>query len=157
MLLPPICSLAPIRPGLRSDLRAQELVGEQFLSAADGKSRGVSLEDAVENGLTPSQEQELSLMAAQASDREREIIRIAQSVNQVAQLFTELNMLVIEQGTVLDRIDYNIEQSLTKINKGVVDLEDADKESKKALTLKCIILLAIICFLLLIVFIWKKS
>ena len=152
-----MCSLAPIRPGLRSDLRAQELVGEQFLSAADGKSRGVSLEDAVENGLTPSQEQELSLMAAQASDREREIIRIAQSVNQVAQLFTELNMLVIEQGTVLDRIDYNIEQSLTKIKKGVVDLEDAEKESKKALTLKCIILLAIICFLLLIVFIWKKS
>jgi len=148
-----MCSLACPR----SDLRAQELVGEQFLSAADGKSRGVSLEDAVENGLTPSQEQELSLMAAQASDREREIIRIAQSVNQVAQLFTELNMLVIEQGTVLDRIDYNIEQSLTKIKKGVVDLEDAEKESKKALTLKCIILLAIICFLLLIVFIWKKS
>lgn len=64
---------------------------------------------------------------------------------------------MIEQGTVLDRIDYNIEQSMVKIKKGVVDLESANETSKKALTMKCIALLAIICLLLLIVFIWKQS
>jgi syntaxin 16 len=139
------------------NLRAQEVVGQQFLSAADGVSRGVSLEDACDNGLTDAQVSELALMEQQASDREREIIRIAQSVNQLATIFRELNELVIEQGTVLDRIDYNIESTLAKVQSGVKHLEDAEKQSKKALTLKCIILLAIICFMLLIVFIWRKS
>lgn len=145
------------------NLRLQEQVGEQFFSDGGGggssSSSGahVSLEDAMDRGLTPAQVSELALMERQASDREKEIIHIAQSVNELANLFKELNQLVIEQGTVLDRIDYNIESSLVKIKKGVIDLEDADKQSKKALTMKCIILLAIICFLLLIVFIWKHS
>ena len=146
------------------NLRLQEQVGEQFFSDGGGGGSGgagasahVSLEDAMDRGLTPAQVSELALMERQASDREKEIIHIAQSVNELANLFKELNQLVIEQGTVLDRIDYNIESSLVKIKKGVVDLEDADKQSKKALTMKCIILLAIICLLLLIVFIWKHS
>jgi len=138
-------------------LRAQEVVGEQFLSAADGVSRGVSLEDAVEHGLTAGQVAELALLEQQANSREKEIIRIAQSVNQLASLFRELNELVIEQGTVLDRIDYNVEQSLVKIQRGVADLEEAENASKKALTMKCIIILALICLLLFIVFVWRKS
>jgi hypothetical protein len=140
-----------------ADLRAQEVVGEQFLSAADGVSRGVSLEDAVDLGLTEGQAAELALMEQHSNSREKEIIRIAQSVNQLAQLFRELNELVIEQGTVLDRIDYNVEQSLVKIQRGVKDLDEAEKESKKALTMKCIVILALIVFFLLIVFIWRKS
>jgi syntaxin 16 len=142
---------------LCADLRAQEVVGEQFLSAADGVSRGVSLEDAVDLGLTEGQAAELALMEQHSNSREKEIIRIAQSVNQLAQLFRELNELVIEQGTVLDRIDYNVEQSLVKIQRGVKDLDEAEKESKKALTMKCIVILALIVFFLLIVFIWRKS
>ena len=100
---------------------------------------------------------ELAQIEAQSSDREKEIIKIAQSVNELATLFKELNMLVIEQGTILDRIDYNIETSLTKIRKGVVDLEDANKMSKQALTTKCLAILAIICVLLFIVFVAKVS
>lgn len=137
-------------------LRAQEKIGDEFFSSTDGQA-SVSLEDAMNQGLTPEQASELQLIEQQASAREKEIIRIAQSVNDLATLFKELNMLVIEQGTILDRIDYNIETSLVKIKKGVVDLEEAEKTSRKALATKCIVVLAIIVFMLLIVFIWKFS
>lgn len=138
-----------------SDLRDQEKIGEQFFSSDTGNA--VSLEDALNNGLTENQVAELAQIEAQSNDREKEIIKIAQSVNELANLFKELNMLVIEQGTVLDRIDYNIETSCQKIKKGVVDLEAANEMSKKALSTKCLVILVIIVSLLLIVFIAKAS
>jgi syntaxin 16 len=33
------------------------------------------------------------------------------SINGLAEVFKEINQLVIDQGTILDRIDYNIEQT----------------------------------------------
>lgn len=50
-----------------------------------------------------------------ASDREKEIIQIAQSINDLSSIFNELSVLVIEQGTILDRIDYNVESTLTYV------------------------------------------
>ena len=45
-----------------------------------------------------------------AEERDAEITRIAQSIEELSQIFKELAVLVIDQGTVLDRIDYNMEQ-----------------------------------------------
>eukprot|EP00842_Homolaphlyctis_polyrhiza_P004444 jgi/Hompol1/4/HPOL_000586-RA len=59
------------------------------------------------------------------SEREREINEIAKSILGLAEIFRELQTMVIDQGTVLDRIDYNIEQTN-------VALEDAHKELTKA-------------------------
>ncbi|KAH6567290.1 hypothetical protein BASA50_002656 [Batrachochytrium salamandrivorans] len=55
------------------------------------------------------------------SEREREINSIAQSILGLAEVFKDLQTMVIDQGTVLDRIDYNVEQTN-------VHLEDAHKE-----------------------------
>jgi len=72
-------------------------------------------------------------------------------------LFKELNVLVIEQGTILDRIDYNIEQTLTKVKQGNKELTDANEYSKKSYTMKCILVLIVLVIILISVLIWKKS
>ena len=59
------------------------------------------------------------------SEREREINEIVKSMNGLATVFKELNAMVIDQGSILDRIDYNIEQ--TNVN-----LEGGHEELKKA-------------------------
>lgn len=53
--------------------------------------------------------------------REREINDIAQGIIELADIFKNLQAMVIDQGTMLDRIDYNVE-------KMSVDVKGAQKE-----------------------------
>jgi syntaxin 16 len=42
-------------------------------------------------------------------DRDQDINSLVQSINQLGQIFKQMGQLVVEQGTVLDRIDVNLE------------------------------------------------
>ncbi|EGF78310.1 hypothetical protein BATDEDRAFT_26894 [Batrachochytrium dendrobatidis JAM81] len=91
------------------------------------------------------------------SEREREINEIAKSILGLAEIFKDLQTMVIDQGTVLDRIDYNVEQTN-------VSLEDAHKELIKASQMQntslakyCIIVLLVLVVIMIIVLWWKLS
>ncbi|WFD06770.1 t-SNARE affecting a late Golgi compartment protein 2 [Malassezia vespertilionis] len=58
-------------------------------------------------------------------ERDCEITQIAKSIGELAQMFQDLNALVIEQGTMLDRIDYNIENMATDVQESSVQLRQA--------------------------------
>lgn len=62
--------------------------------------------------------------------RSKEIEEVVAATNELAALFKELSVLVIEQGTILDRIDYNIEESLQHAKKGKKHLVEAKKASE---------------------------
>ena len=73
-------------------------------------------------------------------ERDQEIVRIAKSINDLGQIFKELAVLVIDQGTILDRIDYNMEQVEDKAA-GVEELEKAKELQKKSRPLRCVVFL----------------
>ena len=56
------------------------------------------------------------------AQRERKINDIAQGITDLADIFKDLQAMVIDQGTMLDRIDYNVEKM------GVVGVKGAEKE-----------------------------
>ena len=53
--------------------------------------------------------------------REREINDIAKGIIELADIFKELQTMVIDQGTMLDRVDYNVERMAENV-------KGADKE-----------------------------
>lgn len=68
------------------------------------------------------QSYELENIEAIALDRNEKIEHLVRSINQLNELFKQMNRLVIEQGTILDRIDFNIEQVFQKTVKGKEEL-----------------------------------
>lgn len=60
---------------------------------------------------------------AAIAQREREINDIAKGIIELSDIFRDLQGMIIDQGTMLDRIDYNIETMGTEV-------KAADKELK---------------------------
>ena len=52
----------------------------------------------------------------QVEQRDEEIRRIVESIAELQSIFSDLANLVADQGTVLDRIDYNMEQTVVKVD-----------------------------------------
>ncbi|KAK7846758.1 syntaxin-43 [Quercus suber] len=57
-------------------------------------------------------------------EREREINQVVQSVNELAQIMKDLSVLVIDQGTIVDRIDYNIQNVAVSVDEGRENTEE---------------------------------
>ncbi|THH10654.1 hypothetical protein EW145_g1184 [Phellinidium pouzarii] len=89
--------------------------------------------------------------------RDREITEIAKSIAALADLFKDLSALVIDQGTLLDSVEYNIEATSVHMAEAVTELNIAERYQKNTGRRKCIFLLLLIIFGLIITLIFKPS
>jgi syntaxin 16 len=94
-------------------------------------------------------------LTAAVHSRDQEIVKIAQSIEELGTIFKELAVLVIDQGTILDRIDYNMEAVVEHTKTGIKQLEKAEKHQKSARPMRCIICLSITIFILLFILVLK--
>eukprot|EP00184_Porphyridium_aerugineum_P005623 CAMPEP_0184698108 /NCGR_PEP_ID=MMETSP0313-20130426/4843_1 /TAXON_ID=2792 /ORGANISM="Porphyridium aerugineum, Strain SAG 1380-2" /LENGTH=88 /DNA_ID=CAMNT_0027156997 /DNA_START=6 /DNA_END=269 /DNA_ORIENTATION=+ len=74
-------------------------------------------------------------------ERAREIDAVAASINDLAYLMRDLGHLVMEQGTILDRIDYNIEAVKDTTQVAVKELVRAERQQRKRRSVACILCL----------------
>ncbi|XP_031488910.1 tlg2p-like protein a [Nymphaea colorata] len=88
-------------------------------------------------------------------EREREINQVVQSVNELAQIMKDLSVLVIDQGTIVDRIDYNIQNVAATVDEGLKQLQKAERTQRKGGMVMCATVLVIMCFVMLILLILK--
>jgi syntaxin 16 len=91
---------------------------------------------------------------AAIEQREREIEKIAQGIIDLSNLFQEIQTMVIDQGTVLDRIDYNVERTAEHVKEADKELKVATGYQKRSTKRKIILLLVLIVvgmFILLLV------
>ncbi|KAH9755431.1 Syntaxin-43 [Citrus sinensis] len=89
-------------------------------------------------------------------EREREIQQVVESVNELAQIMKDLSVLVIDQGTIVDRIDYNIQNVATTVDEGLKQLQKAERTQKKGGMVMCATVLVIMCFVMLVLLILKE-
>ncbi|KAI0969868.1 t-SNARE [Xylaria arbuscula] len=76
--------------------------------------------------------------------REREIEDIAQGIIELSDLFRDLQTMVIDQGTMLDRIDYNVERMATDVKAAEKELVVASGYQKKSTKRKIMLLLILL-------------
>ncbi|KAJ3790751.1 t-SNARE [Lentinula aff. detonsa] len=89
--------------------------------------------------------------------RDSELTEIAKSIASLAELFKDLSVLVIDQGTLLDSVEYNIEQTAVQVKDAVQELNIATRYQKNTGRRKCIFLLLLMIFGLIIVIIYKPK
>lgn len=77
-----------------------------------------------------------------ALEREEQIGNIVQSIADLRHIFKDLATMVQDQGTILDRIDYNIEQTQIQVQEGYKQLKKADSYQRANKKLYCIVILA---------------
>ena len=59
--------------------------------------------------------------------RDRELTEIARSISELAELFKDLSAMVIDQGTLLDSVEYNVEQTAAHMEDAVRELDTATR------------------------------
>ncbi|XP_039293257.1 syntaxin-16 [Nilaparvata lugens] len=132
--------------------------GFNLTSEAENLDRQFSYKSMLAGGADQAQAQLLMLEEENtrlAAHHETEVQGIVKSILDLNDIFKDLAHMVVEQGTVLDRIDYNIEQTQTQVHQGYQQLRKADEYHRKNRKMVCIIVLAsvtmFLTFLLIIV------
>lgn len=92
-----------------------------------------------------------------AQQREQEINSVVKSIVELNEIFKDLSQMVSDQGSVLDRIDYNIEKTHTQVYEGFKQLQKADAYQRRHRKMWAIIILAAASILLLFILIVVKS
>ena len=130
----------------------QRVYAKEIDKRQGGDLSSTSTTDVIDAGFTEDQLLELEGIESQVETRSVEITKIAKSINELNSIFKELAVLVVEQGTVLDRIDYNMENVVKDTAQATKELVKAEEMQKNSRVQKCILaLVAFIIFNLLLI------
>lgn len=162
-------SLATDLQNLSMELRKKQSTYLKRLRQQKEGQDGVDLEMNLNGGRSRMEDDDLDDMVfnehqmaklkkseAITVEREREIQQVVESVNELAQIMKDLSVLVIDQGTIVDRIDYNIQNVATTVEEGLKQLQKAERTQKKGGMVMCATVLVIMCFVMLVLLILKE-
>jgi len=111
--------------------------------------------DVYDKGFTQAQTDYVDAMDRLVDERDRDIAQVVKSIIELQSIFNDLAMLIIDQGTILDRIDYNLEQSDFHVKEAVVDLRKASEHQKSMRLKLCILILLVLVMAMAVILIFK--
>ena len=88
-------------------------------------------------------------------ERNKEIDQIVKTVNELKEIFMDVSELVIAQGTILDRIDYNTYQTRHNIRRGNKEMEETHERLKSGCLRRINQILVLSIFIMAILIIFK--
>ncbi|CAH8590408.1 unnamed protein product [Schistosoma intercalatum] len=119
------------------------------LNIGDTSSTSNNLVNEFEDGdyaVWESQKQRRSLLLTENTNmvvqREQEIHQIVQSIHELNEIFRDVAQMVVDQGTLVDRIDYNVEHTQIRVEEGLKHLTKAQSHQSKDRKMIVILVLA---------------
>lgn len=88
--------------------------------------------------------------------REKEVMGIVKSIVDLNIIFKDLSHMVEEQGTILDRIDYNVESTQTQVYEGLKQLQKAERYQRANRKMYCIFILSMVTLFMIVLLIITK-
>jgi len=138
---------------------------QQLQDGPDGVDIGIDLngqksrhdeDDFFDLGFNEQQLARMKKSEALTAEREREILQIVESVNELQQIMKDLSSLVIDQGTIVDRIDYNVQNVAASVDEGVKQLQKAERTQREGGMVMCATVLIFMCLFMIFVLIIKE-
>lgn len=130
--------------------------GASFNETLSFENLNLTKNKVLDNELSITQIQQIMQNEHMSKEREKEVIKISQSILELNILFKDVASLVLDQGTILDRIDYNVERSSFRIKSALKDVQKAQNYQKGNKKMQIILVLAgLALFLMLIILLTK--
>mmetsp|Transcript_105818 Transcript_105818/g.204859 ORF Transcript_105818/g.204859 Transcript_105818/m.204859 type:complete len:412 (+) Transcript_105818:70-1305(+) len=146
------------RPQQQQQRRQQPQQQQQQQQATDDVESGrPSNHDYGGSAVRMEWQQQQDEMEETAAIRSGEIAQIAASVTELHRIFQDMAKIVVEQGSILDRIDFNTEKVYKKVNDGRGQMLKAVEKKKEndSRVMKCFIGWALADLILLIALLVK--
>jgi syntaxin 16 len=97
------------------------------------------------------EDSEVGMIEEEQSNRNSQINELVKTINQLSTIYKELNDLVVKQGSIIDRIDCNVEETFFQVEQGNVHLKAADENARSSCAERCMfVMLALIVVLAII-------
>lgn len=139
---------------LMSSPRPSLSMQAQLLAEEDSRD----IEDYSKSALQQAQQQlQNAPGSAMMASREREISKLAMGILEISTIFKEMEGLVVDQGSMLDRVDYNLSRAAEDLKSSDKELIKAQGYQKRTTKCKIIFLLCLVVFALFIVIVVRPS
>ena len=92
---------------------------------------------------TEQQMQQLSSIQHEYEQRDEAVAELVKEVTAIQEIMRDLSLLVVEQGSMVDRIDQNIVEATQNVERGVEQIRRAHESSKSGAMATCIFVLLV--------------
>lgn len=99
---------------------------------------------AMDRGFTDAQKALLAQNQRDVLRRDKELREILKSIQDLHEMFEDMNALIVEQGSMLDRIDYNITQAQRYMKKSTKNIKSSERAQKASGWILCFLLIVVI-------------
>eukprot|EP01102_Stenamoeba_stenopodia_P006789 TRINITY_DN1892_c0_g2_i1.p1 TRINITY_DN1892_c0_g2~~TRINITY_DN1892_c0_g2_i1.p1 ORF type:complete len:306 (+),score=60.32 TRINITY_DN1892_c0_g2_i1:289-1206(+) len=135
-------------------LQTLEKGGDPFKITGDDL---VSESPLFDQGMKDSQIQLIDHSVAHWEETERQTRQILSAVTDLTDILKDLALLIVEQGTVLDRIDYNIEHASHDVEQALENVKKAEESQKSTKKKYCMMVLCCLIMAVLVGIVIKAA
>ncbi|KAL0211935.1 hypothetical protein RCL1_005561 [Eukaryota sp. TZLM3-RCL] len=108
-------------------------------------------------GFSESQTAHALLFSELVAEHTQDVSKITDQLNSISIIFKDMAALVVEQGSLIDQIDYNLLQAENETSSAVRHLENAADRMKRKRLNYCIALQFVVIFVLIVVYLKRRK